>query len=329
MYKQVILSHPFAGSLYALISNELGADHTKSNSHYYRTLFGKNYQALTDIALTLTIIYPTVIMPYVDIPLPEIKKWETEYGYENKDLGMLFYSGRKYSEWYNNIYNMVISDENDDQVKKILNKLPKRVWFQILLEARYEIHLSYIFECPVICSKGRKALINRLMEIDLHNRRIETLDGSVVQAIEEYMDFCGLLFNPKDLDTLHFLKNDSTIKEYAKSFNSIIDDLRYESNIKLKLFELFKESMNKSQIIKSASGIFDTSSEILSYAGFIPSIETIANISGLVVKAGEFGISKYQRKHEWFQFAPQLKYKLSLKELEKKIDEQLKNLNGQ
>ncbi len=86
----VILSYPYSGALYAFLSDQLGAHHTASGSSYYKTLFGKNYKGFTDLALTLSVLYEQLVMPAVDIPLPEHDKWRTDDGYFNKDLGIMY-----------------------------------------------------------------------------------------------------------------------------------------------------------------------------------------------------------------------------------------------
>ena len=325
--ERVILSHPFSGSLYAFFSDELGAGHTQSESSYYRTLFGKDYRKLTDLALTLTVIYKTLVIPPVDIPLPDYEKWQTDYGYENKDLGILYHHPRERG-WYGEIDSLIETDMNDAVVQRILHNVPKHSWFQILRDARYEIKLAYVFECPVLCSQGRRALIQRLLESDYESGRIDIVNSSVVAAVEEYVDIAGLVFNPRNIQGLYDLKTDNDLRQYANSFASTIHEFHNEPNVRRRLLELMRDSIGKSAIARSTVGFLDASSTILGFVGLLPVLGTISTIGGIATSGTSYGAKKYQQKHEWYQLAPRILETLTLKQIEKRIETELDGSEG-
>ncbi len=149
-----------------------------------------------DCSLTLAILYKDIIIAPVDNPLPDFEHWSTEKGYENKELGI-------YSPWldWNNA-----RDEIAEQIKHgpvrlgrlalILRKIPRHSWWQILSDTRYEMRFAKLYGCPVICSGGRRALIQRLAETDRINDKVKLVSKSSINVIEDYIDISGLIFTP-------------------------------------------------------------------------------------------------------------------------------------
>ena len=326
---RVVLSHPFSGSLYAFLSDELGATHTKSPSSYYRTLFGKDYQKLTDLALTLSVVYKTIVIPPVDIPLPEYNLWRTDYGYENKDLGILYHCPRD-DVWYGAINELVKMDQNDPVICQILHSVPKHSWHLILRDTRYDIRLARTFQCPVLCSKGRRALIQRLIEMDISSGEIRTVGESAVKAVEEYVEITGLTFKPRSIEALHDLKTDKDLRSYADAFVSMIHGFRDQTDVRKQLLELMRDSINKSRIARSATGLFDGSSTVLGFLGLVPVpiLAAISSIGGIATSGASFGAKQYQHKHEWYQLSSRIHETLTTKQIEKRIAKELNDLTN-
>ncbi|WP_420645604.1 hypothetical protein [Candidatus Leptofilum sp.] len=325
MSNQIILSYPFSGSLYAFFADELGAHHTDSNHPYYLTLYGKNYRELLDLSLTLAVLYKEIIIKPVDNPLPDMASWETERGYENKELGI--YS--PFEDWYSaqgEITDQVNKDMSDSVINTILRRVPKQNWQQILRDTRYEIRLAKMYGCPVICSGGRRALIQRMAELDESNREVGTVSESSLKAIEDYIDISGLIFNPRTLDSVYELKADKDLRSYADDFVSLVHGFKDESNVKQRLLELIHESINKSGISAKAAGFFDATSTVLEVIGLIPILGNVTSLAGIVSSGASYGAKKYQRKQEWYQLTPQIHKTLSTNQIISRVAEELNSV---
>jgi hypothetical protein len=321
---KIILSHPFSGSLYAFFADELGAHHYTISDHpYYLTLYGKHYQDLTDLSLTLALLYKEIIIAPADNPLPDYDRWRTERGYENEELGI-------YSSWdylrneKGEIDYQVNRDESDSIINKILRKIPKHSWWQILSDARYELLLARLYRCPVLCYGGRRALIQRLAEIDAENGDINLIAETSVQAINYYLEISGLIFHPRNIESLYILKKDKDLRSYADSFVSVMHGFKNEPNVKQQLLELAQESMGKTSISSKVVGFFNAFANVLSLFGLIPVLGTATSIAGIASTSVSYGAKQFQEKHEWYQLTPQIKKTLDLAQLTSCVDEELK-----
>jgi len=61
---KIVLSYPFSGSLYAFFTKEVGKQNVSGMlSHpYYKNLFGRNYEKLYELTLTLSVLYDEIII---------------------------------------------------------------------------------------------------------------------------------------------------------------------------------------------------------------------------------------------------------------------------
>jgi len=133
----------------------------------YKTLFGKNYDGFTDLALTLSVLCEQLVMPAVDIPLPEYDRWRTEAGCFDKDLGIAYVHPRDSDlviERNTDVAEAVRGDLADPIVESILQPVPSMTWEQVLRDARHELLLARENDCPIFCSSGRRRLIQRLLK---------------------------------------------------------------------------------------------------------------------------------------------------------------------
>jgi hypothetical protein len=319
----VILSYPFSGSIYAFLSDQLGAYHTQSDSNYYRTLFGKNYSMMTDMALTLAILYDNIVMPSVDIPLPEYQKYTDDDIYFHKDLGIKCYQRGAINQFpdFWETERIIDSDIEDNEIQTLLGKIPKSSRNQILREAHEEIRLAVICRCRVLCSTGRGLLIKRLLELDYRDTSIAVGDKITIDAVRAYKDITGLTFNPSTLDDFHSIKSDGVIRNYAREFTNTIHEFKPGENPQEQLFDAMATAMNTSRTAEKISGVFSYSSSVLGVAGLIPLVGTVTGAIGIGTDALTRGAEFVKERNEWYQLAP----KIVQKQTEKQIQDFIKN----
>jgi hypothetical protein len=322
---KIILSHPFSGSLYAFFTEQI-AHAVDDNPHhpYYRTLYGKNFRELTDLTLTLTLLYRNIIIAPADNHMPDSEQCYDHKSreYANPELGI-------YSDWgdrddvIEDIEEKVQKDLKDGVIQTVLRRVPQMAQRQILIDTRYEMHLASQHQCPVLCSGGRRRIIQRLVELDAAEKQVDFVAGSSIQMVEEYIDISGLMFNPKSLDALYDLRTDKDLRGYADAFVSVMHNFRVEKDVRSRLLLLIRESLDKANLADKISGFFDITSTVLNMVGLIP-------IVGPAVTVGEIGASgvssiakRVQRRQEWYQFGPQVQRLLSLDQIRSTIEEEL------
>jgi len=71
----------------------------------------------------------------------------------------------------------------------------------VLSSIIYELNLSRIHRCPIICSAGRKIIIEQLIEIDRPATHPITLNSDKIELISDYMNVTGLFLSPASLET--------------------------------------------------------------------------------------------------------------------------------
>ena len=305
---EIILSYPYSGALYAFLSDELGSHYTKSENSYYKTLFGKHYQQVTELTLTLSILYDNIIMPRVDIPLPDYRKYEYDGYYFNSDLGIKCYSScteHSLSD-YSQIREKIDRDMNDPQIMELLKKVPKINRFQIIREAHEEISLALLCNCRVMCSIGRNKLIQRLVEIDYQHESVNTSNTITINAIRNYKGITGLTFNPISLDDFNYIKSDKEVRNYSHQFTNIVHSFNSTTDPEKELLEAMANAMNISQIAKKTSGIFANTSSVLSISGLIPIVGSVTSAIGIGTDVTARTFDTIGTKNEWYQLTPKI-----------------------
>lgn len=325
---KVILSHPYSGSLYAYFrEQETKRPSEEILSHpYYRTLYGKNFRKYTDFVLTLSLLYPNIILPPADAHLPSIHKYRGsgQDGYYNPDLGLIT-SWEDRGEINVEIHEKVERDLNDKVILKILQKVPRFSKEQILLDTHVDMYLASKYQCPIICSGGRKQIITRLVELD--DMDTDVVRSSSIEMLQEYMKISGLLFDPKNIEVLYALKADKEIKEYAEGFVKIMHGFSGSQDTRKQLLILIREAMNKAIIANNISGVFDVISNFLGIIG-IGATNPIVSVADLTADGISQIAQKRSIKQEWFQFGPEVKKFLSLAEFDLAIEKELKELDN-
>jgi hypothetical protein len=303
---EAILSYPFSGALYAFLCASQGANYlTNAQSPYYRTLFGKGYQRMADIAITLSILYDRIVMPRVDIPLPDYETHEVGGIYHHEDLGITCYNMRATKDFpdYAETSQIAIRDLEDSVVQKALIKIPPHAKVQILREAHEEIRIALMTQRRVICSTRRRRLILRLLELDYSNASLLVGGEAATRAIQIYRGITGLTFSPNSLDDYHYIKADEGVRSYSRQFTSILHSFNEEASPRDQLLTAMRTAMNTATCAKKASGIFSCSSSALGVAGLIPVVGSITGAMGIGTDALTRGADLIAYKNEWYQLA--------------------------
>src|ERR1700759_5840763 len=122
----IILSHPFSGSLYAFFTEqERGEKIPEKIGHsYYETLYGKNREKFRALAVTQLLMYEKVFIVPADNDMPDSHQNFSDGKYENRELG-LYTDWGVYKKSREQIERQVELDIKDPVISGILMKVPE------------------------------------------------------------------------------------------------------------------------------------------------------------------------------------------------------------
>jgi hypothetical protein len=219
---EVILGHPYSGALYGYFADHLQGEysHTQSSSGYYRTLYGRNYEAYAELALNFLLLYRRVWLALADNPLPKTPlRSSSEIPELGLHIGDYDYTrgGVSYSEHQANLSQLAADPKIGELLGRIL-KIPRHAWELIIETAVYEASMSAHKRVPLLCSRGRRVLIRRLVEIEKPSLHPLMPELHHVKFIESYRQLTALALRVKNLDDLVAIKLDPSKTPQYPSF---------------------------------------------------------------------------------------------------------------
>ena len=300
---RIVLGHPYSGALFAYFRAQrtgeellLGSDNGHS---YYRTLYGNATRQHLGLALTFLLLYDDVWITPADahMPLSRIDPGNWSFIPEL----------RLHADWddYRPSTHGAHHDAciaaylQDPQLKRLLGQIlqvPKVGWFQIVSSAVYEASLSARKRCRLICSRGRRLIIERLIEIDRPSLHPVFSGTGAVQFVETYLQASGMALAAKSLDDLLDAKPDATVRQYGARFLELAHDTSPmpTKERELLLARLTLEAMNAKQTEKLFNGA-------MSWGGALLRMVDMTCLSALV-SGGSFVASQLQEGVQWHEF---------------------------
>jgi hypothetical protein len=325
---EVILGHPYSGAVYGYFADQLQGDHshTRSSSSYYKTLYGKNYQRYVEIALNFLLLYRHIWVSLADNPLPVtsltpedrsvVPELGLHLGYRRPDSTDISYYERR---------DAIQAIARDSQVRDILGrrmKLPWQAWEQVIDSIVFEAGLSATKRIPLLCSPGRRELIQRIVAMDRPSLHPILPRLHHARFIQSYCEFTALALAPKNLDDLVAIKLDSSVRTYGdellKLAHSESPQTTHESRVRVA--QLVKEAMHTETIGRRVSGAFDW---IGKFARLIyePAI-------ALTASAGSVASDLALSSAGWYQFTGSVNRAVELRQLESRVDKFLATAQG-
>jgi hypothetical protein len=311
---KVVLSHPFSGSLYAFFDKACGGNLAKDRKlpqhSYYRMLFGVNYGKLTEISLTLTLLFPEILIAPADNHMPDSRRYGSSGEYKNPELGLQ-------TSWTDletvkpEIEEAVSKDLENPKIQKILFTLPVWAKRSVLNDTRYDIYQAMIHDCPIISAGGRRKLIELITHADYSTR---LLVGAVkvghLEGVESYLKLIGTLFDPVTIDALYDLKNDRQLRRYAKGLLNAMLSHSDPATARRAMAELVLNALEEEKITHFIKGGFDAAAAII---GLGPGLKS--KLGSKALSGGGKLVGKYRQTQSWYEFGPHIKRKLSLHQL--------------
>ena len=323
---KIILGHPYSGALYAYIADQTqgASGHTKAvGSHpYYTTLYGRNYAKYIDRALMFTLVYDEVYLTPADNPWPKSKLSSSDA--VHIELG-LHADWEDYKPLFNDTSGHVHRYLVDPVISALLNqnlKIPESVQKMVMSSILYEYNLSRELRCPVICSPGRRQVLQRLVEIDKPAIQATAVGDAHIAATDAYLGATGLLLSPTSLDNLIEIKPDKNVRAYGGDLLSALTDLQTTptAELKVKLLTMARDAIEQETIGRHASGL-------LGWLGTLLRIVGLPHLA--IVPAAGAKLADYQAdRASWYAFSGEVRKAETKAILVREIDTQLVKLKN-
>lgn len=298
MHSEIILGHPFAGSIYKFFNEQLSENpHKDSIQHpYYRDLYGNYPHDYFELAITLLSLYDKIIIPPSDDFIPDYRTYESGGIYYNPKLGLYF-------DWkdtfYDILHEQVQRDLESPYLKQILASYPNQEAAGIVHYARLYTLLSQKYNCPVLCGGKYEQVYTYLLNNSNSSGTTKAPQQNIVKFTNNYLHVCSPAFKVSSLDSLYQIKENSEIKKYAKNYQKIVERHDNAAASETAFNSLLKESLSKDVFYNTVSSILSFSSLLLSTLGLFPGIGpplSIASIGGSIVSE-----KIKNNKYNWYQ----------------------------
>jgi hypothetical protein len=220
---KIIFAHPFSAALYAYFSDQIGAErsHTRSvaTHTYYRTLYGNGFRRHLELALTFLLLYDHVTVAPADNHWPK-SKLSPDDGSHIVELG-LHSDWRDFSSGDYGMRRAYIADLlNDSSVQSILRgrlRLPRRSWELVVEYALYEERISARTRTPILCSAGRRELIEALVRVQKPSLHPTFLLPHSTDFLEQHIRIVGLALAPRSFEQLFDAKPNEAVRKYGRA----------------------------------------------------------------------------------------------------------------
>ena len=310
----VILGHPYSGALYAYVADEMQGpeySHTRSANSYYRTLYGRGFAEYIELSLTFLLLYDQVWLAPADNPMPPRAE---ESGYNViPQLGVYFVNEelpeahRAFDERQRHIARY-LEDRRLQYLLSDVLKLPRSSWHQILDSTIQEASLSAHKRLALLCSRGRRAVIQRLIAIDKPSLHPLFPDPHTVNFVESYRSFTAMALRPHGLDDLMEVKFDRAVRAYGSGFLDVaLKDARDATSMDVeRLKQLIREAMDTQVLSRRFAGRLEWAARIFHLAHLahlVPEISGAAVFAGHVAaEAGAHLLKKSSERAAWYEF---------------------------
>jgi len=317
---KVILSHPFSGSIhwwFGQLRGVIGDQALKHpNSGYYRSLYG-DIDTYFDIALASLVIFDDVVLPAADAAFPG-------EGGRIPELNIV-------TDWEPTRHAIELYDSHEEQLNAdpgigtILRRVPRNAWWMALQNAIADIVLSRENDAPVICSRGRKALIDRLVALEIVPRLQQDIalaraSRTMASDLEDYVTVAGLLFRAENLDSLASIKWSERVREYAGEFQRVLVSTASQPELG-GLYEHIATAWTAVESGESIASAFSAASRSFSVVSLIPGAGTVTGALGIAADAASAAVGRRNERLRWFQLGPEISRYQSLRDLQARLHE--------
>ncbi len=300
---KVIISYPYSGALYWWFGQEREFALPKTPQHsYYAALFGDVDRHL-DVALTSALVYEEFLIPAADAAYPGLGNLQH---HSPADLGL------EVSEWdpIQIAQKLTIPLNEYWQEDPVLGQLlAGKDEVDVHMELMYAIAdalLAAEHRVPVLCSDGRRATVQRLIELGVVPVEPEIVDqfrrgNAAGQMVDSYAQVTGLTFGTDGIREFVDLKEASPLREYAQGFQRALASPGTASEHDF--YEAIAVAMESKQVAEQVRGTFEATSRVMSVLGLIPGVGTVTGLADLGSDAAAATAQARADGLSWFELS--------------------------
>jgi hypothetical protein len=169
-----------------------------------------------------------------------------------------------------------------------------------------DILLSRQHGAPVISSRGRRALIERLEGIIGADSGINSSgvlpksDPNIGSGIADYVTTVGLVFHAENVPSLAEIKYQERIRSYAHEFQKVLTDPSAAPNLEM-LYERIADAWTSADSNQAVSSSFAAASRSFSVASLIPGAGLVLGPLGLAADATAVAIERRSERQRWYE----------------------------
>lgn len=325
---KIILSHPYAGALlWWMQSGSEWADPKVPQHPYYRHLYG-NVDKFKDLALACTVVFDEIVMAAADFGYPD--------AHVTDDYRKIRIPSLSLSADWDPVYESqaltrpIVGDLLRDQViDRIISRVPENLKSQVIEDCIVDILLMREYECPLISSVGRRALVVRLLELEVvaassapstmylpsGQSLADELSGTFnADQLDRYVEMVGLMFRSPDVASLSDIKSNAKIRAYASRFQDVLVD--NPSGGEEHLLEAISDAWRSRELAETVKSGFSIAGRGLTILGLIPVVGTVTGVISVGSEAGEMGADQFAKRHAWYELGPEITRLESMASLE-------------
>lgn len=320
---KIILSHPYSGAVwwwFEIMRDGRSKEFSIPGHSYYRDLFG-DPPAYLDIALASLVVFEDIVIPAADSWYPgsnyESPLLLPEIGIEVPDWGPI----SKAKELLGQRKDLLLGDP---VIRSVLARVPKRSREQAVRYAIADLLLAHEHGAPVVCSNGRRALLDRITlltrnSISPEPEKDQVPGASIGPDVASYVIIVGLAFRAETIPSLARIKYQERIRGYAEGFQKVLTkspEVTFEE-----LYEKIAEAWTASESNQAISRSFTAASRSFSVVGLIPVAGTVTGVIGLGADIAAAALERRSERQRWYELGPEISRFETLVSLEDHLKE--------
>jgi hypothetical protein len=308
----VVLSYPFEGGLYYLLSREnpWGGGPPIKGHPYYEALYGHDPVTTKNRAVNLLTLFDEVILPPADEYLPGHLEFTSGDQYFNPELGI-----RVFKNWgFGNEARMIAKQLIDQQcIEGVSGNTP------LIPIDKAEFIVGRIIEQVRLAVENNAVIIGgesigkiasqiwRLVGRDI----VEVGTGKSAPQFLTFDDstfrITALGWDCENIEALKGIRTCKEIKQYSAGFRNALFQAAGVADMNTEMRRLMRSAMSSEALAKKVKGCFETVGLGATSVGVIPMLGTPSAAVGLSSFLASKKAERSEQAHQWYLLGPKIR----------------------
>lgn len=312
MPDKAVLSYPYEGGMYYLMSKAQDVSRDWRGHPYYESLYGPTPEAHQVAAANLSALYETIILAPADAYLPDYHTYSVGGLYFHPDLRLSA--------------NMHVPPNEDDtsaarrllRINEIRNTLAIN-WAHVdnsqfaeflLVQVIRQIRLALQEDAALLGGKEVADLVKQVffhMRHDLEIPAVELQEPLQVTYPDSHLSIIGLDWKCTSVDEFAEVRQSKEISQYAKEFRKCLESVQSSDDKERSLLTIMRRAMEQEEVSRKAKEAFETVGDFADILGAIPILGTATNLAGLTAKLATENRERSELHHKWYLLGPKMR----------------------